>query len=120
MKLSRANKASRLRSLPEPRIDRFFGYADELRGNAGPNEPRASGEVRFTLFDQEEEIHAKADLNVNDYAEAAAAHLVTDLVTFKGVIHRLPRLNRIDNITDFKRVRLDDDGIPVEGNSNHV
>jgi hypothetical protein len=107
--------APRLRSLPEPRVDRFFGFVDELRGNPGPNEPRPSGEVRFTLFDQEEEIHAKADLNVTDYAEAIAAHAVTELVTFKGILHRLPRLNRIDNVTDFRRVRLDDNGWPING-----
>lgn len=112
--------APRLRSLPQPRVDRFFGFVDELRGNPGPNVPRPSGEVRFTLFDQEEEIHAKADLNVTDYAEAIAAHAVTDLVSFKGILHRLPRLNRIDNVTDFKRVRLDDDGVPIEKAPNHV
>ena len=112
--------APRLRPLPKPRIDRLFGCVDELRGNPGPNETRASGEVRFTLFDQEEEIHARADLSVEDYAEAAAAHLVTDLVSFKGVIQRLPRLNRIDNVTDFQRVRLDDDGVPVERLSRNV
>jgi hypothetical protein len=107
--------APRLRSLPQPRVDRFFGFVDELRGTPGPNEPRPSGEVRFTLFDQEEEIHAKADLNVTDYAEAIAAHAVTELVTFKGILHRLPRLNRIDNVTDFRRVRLDDNGWPING-----
>ena len=66
--------APRLRSLPQPQIDRFFGYVDELRGNPGLNDPRPSGEVRFTLFEQEEEIHAKADLNADQYAEAIAAH----------------------------------------------
>jgi hypothetical protein len=110
--------APRLRSLPEPRVDRFIGYVDELRGNPGPNEPRPSGEVRFTLFEQEEEIHAKADLNVTDYAEAIAAHATTSLISFKGVLQRLPRLNRIDKITDFKRVRLDDDAMPVGGSAN--
>jgi hypothetical protein len=36
-------------------------------------------------------------------------------VTFKGILHRLPRLNRIDNVTDFRRVRLDDNGWPING-----
>jgi hypothetical protein len=103
--------APRLRSLPEPRIDRFFGYVDELRGSPGPYDPRPSGEVRFALFDQEEEIRAKADLSVNDYAEAIAAHAATEVVSFKGVLQRLPRLNRIDRISDFRRVRFDDEEI---------
>jgi hypothetical protein len=110
--------APRLRSLPQPRIDRFFGFVDELRGQPTPNDPRPSGEVRFTLFDQEEEeIRAKADLTAEDYALAGAAHLASDLVSFKGILQRLPRLNRIDSVTDFERVRLDDDGVPVEETS---
>ena len=52
--------------------------------------------------------------------QAAAAHLVTDLVSFKGILQRLPRLNRVDNVTDFQRVRLDDDGVPVEGAPEHA
>jgi len=46
--------APRLRSVPQPRVDRFFGFVDELRGNPGLTEARPSGEVRFTLFDREE------------------------------------------------------------------
>jgi len=112
--------AVRLRSLPQPRVDRFFGFVDELRGKPGPNETRPSGEVRFTLFDHEEEIRASADLNVDEYAEAIAAHANTALVSFKGILHRHPRLNRIENVTDFKRVRLDDDDVPTEKTSTHV
>jgi hypothetical protein len=96
--------APRMRSQPEPRVDRFFGFVDELRGSPGPNEPRPSGEVRFSLFDQDEEIHAKAELNVENYAKAIEAHAITGVVSFKGILHRLPRLNRIDEVTDFKRV----------------
>jgi hypothetical protein len=106
--------APRLRSVPGPRVDRFYGFVDELRGQPTPPDPRPSGEVRFTLFDQEEEIRARADLNADQYAEAIAAHAVTDLVSFKGVLQRLPRLNRIERVADFERVRLDDDGVPVE------
>jgi hypothetical protein len=109
--------APRLRSVPKPRIDRFYGFVDELRGQPTPHEPRPSGEVRFTLFDKEEEIRAKADLTAEDYAVAGAAHLASDLVSFKGILQRLPRLNRIDSVTDFERVRLDTDGVPVKETS---
>jgi hypothetical protein len=104
--------APRLRSLPQPRVDRFFGYVDELRGNPTPSDPRPAGEVRFTLFEPDEEIRARAQLTAEDYATAAAAHLATDLVSFKGILQRLPRLNRVDGVTDFERVRLDEDGMP--------
>jgi hypothetical protein len=110
--------APRLRSAPQPRVDRFFGFVDELRGQPAANDPRPSGEVRFTLFDQDEELHARGDLTAEDYAVAAAARLASELVSFRGVLHRLPRLHRIDRITGFERVRLDDDGIPAEGESH--
>jgi hypothetical protein len=105
--------APRLRSVPEPRVDRFFGFVDELRGQPTPTEPRPSGEVRFTLFEPDEEIHARAELTVDEYAKAAAAHLATDVVSFKGVLHRLPRLNRISGVTDFELIRLDNDSVPA-------
>jgi hypothetical protein len=106
--------APRLRSVPEPRVDHFFGFVEELRGQPAPQTSRPSGEVRLALFDQDEESHAKADLNADQYAEAIAAHASTDLVSFKGILHRLPRLNRIERVSDFERIRLDDDGIPTD------
>jgi hypothetical protein len=104
--------APKLRSVPEPRVDRFFGFVDELRGQPSREDPRPSGEVRFTLFDHGEEIRAKADLGAEDYASAGEAHLAVRLVSFKGILQRLPRLNRIDQVTDFEQVPREDDGIP--------
>jgi hypothetical protein len=103
--------ASKLRSLPEPRIDRFFGYVDELRGQPLPDVGLPSGEVRFTLFDQGEEIRAKADLDEMHYSDAGHAHIASRVVSFKGVLERLPRLNRIKDVTDFQIIDFDD-GIP--------
>lgn len=100
--------APKLRSLPEPRIDRFFGYVDELRGQPLPDIGLPSGEVRFTLFDQGEEIRAKADLDERDYAIAGHAHLASRVVSFKGVLERLPRVNRIRDVTDFQIIDFDD------------
>ena len=103
--------ASKLRSVPEPRIDRFFGYVDELRGQPLPDIRLPSGEVRFTLFDQGTEIRAKADLDEMHYFVAGHAHLASRVVSFKGVLERLPRLNRIKEVIDFKIIEFDD-GIP--------
>ena len=100
--------APKLRSVPEPRIDRFFGYVYELRGQPLPDVGLPSGEVRFTLFDQGEEIRAKADLDEMNYWFAGHAHLASRVVTFKGVLERLPRLNRIKDVTDFKIIEFDD------------
>lgn len=103
-----------LRSKPEAKVDRFVGFVDELRGQPTPDDQRPSGEVRFTLYVQEEEIHAKANLKADDYAEAAGAHLSSGLITFKGVLHRLPRLNRIDELTEFERVRFEEKTMPTD------
>jgi hypothetical protein len=100
--------APKLRSVPEPRIDRFIGFVDELRGQPSRDDARPSGEVRFTLFDQGEEIRAKADLSANDYTVAAEAHLASELVSFKGILERLPRLNRVRDVTDFEVFEFDD------------
>lgn len=99
--------AAKLRSKHEPRVDRFFGFVDELRGQPMPEEQRPSGEVRFTLFDKENEFRARSNLAPDDYAEAAAAHLKSEPVTFKSVLHRLPRLNRLEEVTEFQRIRFD-------------
>src|SRR5206468_3002049 len=100
--------APRLRSVPEPQVDRFYGIVDELRGQPSPGDSRPSGEVRFTLFEPDEELHARADLSADDYSEAIEAHRTTELVSFRGVLQRLPRLNRVDDVTDFARVQFDD------------
>ncbi len=93
--------APRLRAVPKPTIDHFFAYVDELRGQPTRNDPRPSGEVRFTIFDQEADIRAKADLNAHDYTIAAEAHLNRRVVGFQGVLERVPRLNRIKDVTSF-------------------
>jgi hypothetical protein len=104
-----AGLGARLRSLPGPRVDRFFGFVQELRGQPTPHDPRPSGEVRFSLLDkEEEEIIARADLNAEDYAVAGEAHLASDPVKFKGILYRLPRLNRIEQIADFARFLFDE------------
>jgi hypothetical protein len=104
--------APKSRSVPEPRVDRFFGYVDELRGQPLPDVGLPSGEVRFTLFDKGEEIRAKADLDEMHYSYAGHAHLASRVVRFKGVLERLPRSNRIKDVADFQIIEFDD-AIPL-------
>jgi hypothetical protein len=104
--------APSLRTAPEPRPSRFVGFVDVLSGQPSRDDPRPSGEVDFTLFDDEQgEIRARGLLNVDDYATAAAAHLVSDVVAFKATLRQLPRLSRVENITDFERMRFNEDEI---------
>ena len=105
--------APRLRMVPEPRSSRFFGFVEALMGQQTSSDPRPSGDTRFRLFDQDEEILARADLDADDHAIAGEAYLAGDLVSFRGILHRLPRLNRIEKVTNFERVHLDEDGVPA-------
>ena len=106
--------APRLRTAPQPRLSRFLGFVDVLSGQPSQDDPRPSGEVDFTLFDDEQgELRARGILNANDYATAAAAHLASDVVAFKAMLRRLPCMSRVDHITDFERVQFHEE--PSEG-----
>lgn len=108
--------APRLRTAPTPRPSRFLGFVDVLSGQPSRDDLRPSGEVDFTLFDDEQgEVRARGVLNADDYATAAAAHLVSGVVAFKATLRRLPRISRLDNITDFERVEFGDEE-PVTSN----
>jgi hypothetical protein len=86
---------------------------DVLRGQPSQGDSRPSGEVDFTLFDDEQgEIHARGVLIADDYAIAGAAHLASDVVAFRAILRRLPRISRVDSITDFERVEFDEDDTP--------
>ena len=102
--------APRMRSQPQPRPARLIGFVDALRGQPSPADPRPSGEVDFTLFDDEQgEIYARGVLNTEDYATALAAHAVSDPVSFKAILRRLPRVSRLDTISDFKRLQFEEE-----------
>ena len=107
--------APRLRTAPQPRPSRFLGFVDVLSGQPSRHDPRPSAEVDFTLFDDEQgEVRARGVLDADDYATTAAAHLASGVVAFKATLRRLPRVSRVENITDFERVQFDDDE-PLEG-----
>jgi hypothetical protein len=111
--------APRLRTAPVPRPARFLGFVDVLSGQPSRDDPRPSGEVDFTLFDDEQgEIRARGILDADDYATAAAAHLASDVVAFKATLRRLPRMSRVDNITDFKRVEFDEAEAPKDAGAS--
>jgi hypothetical protein len=110
--------APRLRSIPVPRPVRFLGFVDVLSGQPSRDDPRPSGEVDFTLFDDEQgEIRARGILDADNYATAAAAYLVSEVVAFKGTLRRLPRISRVDNITNFEQVEFDDEA-PEDGRAS--
>lgn len=108
--------APRLRTGPSPAPSRFFGFVEALMGQPTSSDPRPAGETRFRLFDQDEEILARADLNADDHAVAVEAYRIGALVSFRGILHRLPRLNRIENVTSFERVWVEEIQEVTHGN----
>lgn len=98
--------APRLRSQPQPDIGWFFGFVEELRGEAPTHEPRPSGEVRLKLHLKDEEFRVKADLTADEYAIAAQAHLNSQPIGLRGELHRMPRLSRVEKVTQFQLIGL--------------
>lgn len=112
--------APRLRAVPRPVTSRFYGFVEALMGQPTAGDPRPSGETRFRLFDQDEEFVARADLNADDHAVAVEAYRVGDLVSFRGILHRLPRLNCIENVTQFEQIHLDEEGLPEDASAQEA
>lgn len=106
--------AVRLRTVPGPTRSRVYGFVEALMGHPTRNDPRPSGEARFRLFEEGEELPTRAELSPADYAVAGAAHLAGDPVSFRGILHRLPRLSRVEQVAGFRRLRLEEDGAPDE------
>ncbi len=102
--------APRLRTVPNPRVAWVCGFVDALRGQPTRDDSRPSGEVDFTIFDEEEgEIHVRGILTADQYALAAKAHLSSEIVAFKSVLRRLPRVSRVEGISYFEIVEFDDE-----------
>lgn len=107
--------APRLREAPVPKPDAFVGFVDVLRGQPG-SEGRPFGEVIVSIIMEDgETIRARADLSAKEYAVAGAAHLASDPVYVQGYLIRLPRNNRIERITELRRL---ESSKPAENHGN--
>ncbi len=98
--------APKLRSVAEPKPAAFVGFVDVLRGQAD-SAGAMCGEVVFAfMLEDSDTIRARGDLNADDYRVAGEAHLANAPVSFRGTLHRVPRSNRLDEITEFRRIQL--------------
>ena len=96
--------ASKLRAAPKPALETFVGFVEVLHSQAGPDGTMA-GEVVFSItLDGGELIRARADLSATDYQVAGDAHLKHEPVYFRGYLIRAPRNNRVERMTDFRRL----------------
>jgi hypothetical protein len=94
--------ARRLRPAQEPRRQTLLGLVETLNGRMNAAN-RLEGEVCLTLLDPRgETIRARADLNAEDYAAAAEAHLRGLPVSLQGVLRRAAGNAFIEDIAEFQ------------------
>jgi hypothetical protein len=90
----------RLRGEVAPQAAEFIGHVDELRGVLG-DDGRRRGEVRLTVYHEDEAVKAAADLSAEQYESAARAHMTGQRVVVRGVLNRGPRLSTLNGIVSF-------------------
>jgi hypothetical protein len=90
----------RLRGEVAPYAAEFIGHVDELRGTLGPD-GRRRGEVRLTLYHEDEALKASANLSWEQYECAARAHMSGQRVVIRGVLNLGPRLSVVNGIEGF-------------------
>jgi hypothetical protein len=90
----------RLRGEVAPQAAEFIGHVDELRGELG-EDGRRRGEVRLTIYHEDEAIKATADLNAEQYDAGVRAHVSGQRVVVRGVLNRGPRLSVLSGIVSF-------------------
>jgi hypothetical protein len=81
----------------------LIGTVETLNGNVG-DDGRRSGEVILALLLPDEGVlRARLNLEANNYSVAVEAHKKGQgYVSFHGVLHRGPRIGRVENISVFK------------------
>jgi hypothetical protein len=96
--------ANALRPTRRPQVSRFVGLVHSLYGD--PDEQgRVRGDVQLLIFNQEEPIRARVNLNPDDYHTAWEAHGVGGYVSLNGKLEPGDRLHRITEVSNFKFLR---------------
>lgn len=90
-----------LRPVEGPTAKPWIAFVDELKGTEGEAGTR-EGDVVFTLFDDDELVRAKANLNAAEYQIAYGAHSPTRPLVVFGQLSRGPRVSRLTNITEIR------------------
>jgi hypothetical protein len=93
--------AARLRPTPREQRKTLLGFVETLSGR--PNaDNRMEGQVLLRLVDPESEsLRARTELNTADYHTAWLAHGENQPIALQGIVRRVGRFFRIDNVTGF-------------------
>ena len=90
-----------LRPSRSPRGSRFVGLVDALSGN--PDEGgRVRGDVQLLIYNQDEVMRAKVNLDADDYRMAWEAHGAGGYVSLYGTLIVGDRVHRIENVKNFE------------------
>ncbi len=89
----------------------FIAHVDELRGILG-EDGRRQGEVRLTLYQEDEVIKARVNLNADQYARAIQAHVAAHATLVRGVLNRGPRISTLSDVESFELLPQVGPGIP--------
>lgn len=86
--------ANRLRPQRQPEDSSFIGTVDELSGSPGAD-GRPSGRVTLRLQDDSSLLTARVDLDAEDYARAAKAHMANQHIKIWGTLRRRARIHKL-------------------------
>ena len=94
--------ATQLRPTPPPRRQTFVGYIDTLDGWPNP-EGRREGPVVLRILEAEgETIRARVELDASNHHLAWQAYDQDAPVVLQGVLRRIGRTHRIDEVSGFR------------------
>jgi hypothetical protein len=94
----------KLRPTDELKETIFVGTVEKLSG-VRDSEGRRSGEVTLSVIHQDEILPTKANLSADEYEIADRAHMSGLMVSLKGNLHLGLRVNKINDISDFKLLK---------------
>jgi len=98
--------SQRLRGPAPPQAAPFFAHVDELRGTMDPD-GRRQGDVRLTIYHEDEVVKARTQLNADQYDLAGHAHMTGHAVVIAGILQRGPRVSTITDVTTFELLKHD-------------
>ena len=92
--------SQRLRGTAVSEVAPFIAHVDELRGAIGAD-GRRHGEVRLTLYHEDEAFKARATLSSDQYDLAVRAHIAGRYVCVRGVLTRASRVATLGDVDAF-------------------
>jgi len=95
-----------LRSAENQTDDVFIGTVEQLEGEMGPDGHRSGDVILSLLLTEGEQVRARTQLSVQDYAKAYQAHMSDGTyIKVAGLLHPGRQPRRLDQIRSFELIR---------------